>query len=242
MAASHNILRALPFLLGVYAALAAPSAKLSAPLTFVYDWRNEHCPSFSHFNPSCNPDVRYNCDPDVADAPVRAWSNGTAVNMLASVDLGSRGLSGRDLLHVLHSCHVYANSTNLSSIPMYADREWVHSPYIFPNGSLVALTHMENHDPVTMAGREVAVTLFKSDDGGSSWKPALPPPQHIVAVGPYQWNASDASFGYRSPSSIIAGRGAQSGWYYATVTANWGNTFGAQVRWAIAAAGSKLVE
>lgn len=224
---SHFVL-ASAFL--AWVAQAAPSAALSAPLTFVYNWRTEHCPSFAVYNPACNPDVMYNCDPDVADAPLRAWRNSSgAVNMLASVDLGSRGLAGPDLAHVRHNCHIYANSTNVSAVAMYADREWVHSPFAFANGTLVALTHMEDHDPVTTAGRVVAVTLFASSDGGASWQPARPPPAHIVAVGPYQWNASDADFGFRSPSSILAGRGAQAGWYYATVTANWGARFGAQV-------------
>ena len=216
------------FFLCLTTACAMPSASISTPLAFVYDWRTEHCPSFD-FNPACVPDVLYNCDPDVADAPVRAWRNVSSVNMLASVDLGSRGLAGLTLASVRHTCHVYARSTNKSEVSLYADREWIHSPYVFPNGSLVALTHMEDHDPVTMEGRVVAITLFASDDGGASWHPIAPPPQHIVAVGPYQWNASDADFGFRSPSSILAGRGAQAGLFYATVTANWGSTFGPQV-------------
>ena len=219
----------MSLVVSVELATSTPSAALTTPLTFVYNWVSSHCPSYAKFNPSCVPDILYNCDADVADAPVRAWHNSTSVNMLASVDLGSRGFSGRDLDSVSHTCHVYARSTNESTIDMYADREWVHSPFYFKqNNTLVSLTHMEDHDPVTMIGRIVAVTLFVSDDGGGSWHPSAPPPRHIVAVSPYQWNSSMPSFGFRSPSSILEGRGAQAGFYFATVTANWGSQFGLQ--------------
>ena len=71
-----------------------------------------------------------------------------------------------------------------------------------------------------------AVTLLQSSNGGASWAHALPPPAHIVAVAPVAWTealgAAGKSFGFRSPSSIVAGRGALAGFYYATVTAGWG--------------------
>ena len=72
-----------------------------------------------------------------------------------------------------------------------------------------------------------AVTLFSSADGGASWRRATPPPSpHVVAVSPIRWTeeigAAGQPYGFRSPSSIVAGRGALAGWYYATVTAGWG--------------------
>jgi hypothetical protein len=120
----------------------------------------------------------------------------------------------------------------------YANHEWVHSLYYFSeNNTLVALTHMEYHCEsaalcplyTNFSGDSwfSAVTLFHSLDGGVSWQPARPPPAHIVAVSPYQWNASlgaaGVSFGFRSPSSILRARDG-SGFYYATVTAQWGTS------------------
>jgi len=68
---------------------------------------------------------------------------------------------------------------------------------------------------------------MQSLDGGASWAHALPPPAHLVAASPVAWTealgAAGQSYGFRSPSSIVAGRGAQAGWFFATVTAGWGN-------------------
>lgn len=217
-------------LLAAHTVVNAASASITTAPVFVFDWNTQHCPNYTVFNAACDPDILYNCDPDVVDSPAHAWRDTAGnITLLGPVDLGSRAMLGTDILSLRHDCHVYANSTNISTPAAYADREWIHSPWLFPNGSLIALTHMEDHDPVTMAARMSAITLFTSVDNGRTWQPAAPPPAHIVAVGPYQWNASDAQpFGFRSPSSILAGRGSLSGWYYATVTANWDNDFGAQ--------------
>jgi hypothetical protein len=68
---------------------------------------------------------------------------------------------------------------------------------------------------------------MQSLDGGASWAHALPPPAHLVAASPVAWTealgAAGQSFGFRSPSSIVAGRGDQAGYFFATVTAGWGS-------------------
>jgi hypothetical protein len=176
------------------------------------------------------------CDCDIADAPMRMWRRADGqVFSLASVDLGSRGFLGSSPLTLKHQCQVYANSTRHQSFSEYANYEWIHSTYYFPgNNTVYALTHMEwdcksaSTCPYYGYGYSFfsGVTLMVSGDGGDSWSHALPPPAHIVAVSPVKWNetlgAAHQAFGFRSPSSILAGRGAQAGWYYATVTAGWG--------------------
>ena len=59
-----------------------------------------------------------------------------------------------------------------------------------------------------------------------SWTHARKPPDHLIAAQPVQWNTTvglGANFGFRSPSNIVAARDG-SGWYYATVEAEWGTS------------------
>ncbi len=193
--------------------------------------------------PSCSLDIDRGCDADIADAPLRAFYNGSAVRVLASVDLGSRGFVGPTVDSIRHSCTLYANSTNDMDISLFADHEWVHSSWYFPNNnSVYALTHNEYHcdrpgcpagfPPPSGYGFVTGVTLMQSLDGGDSWQHSRPPPEHIVAVFPYAWNASIAVnpgyYGFRSPSGIVESR-AGDGFFYATVTAAWGpNELGQQ--------------
>ena len=111
------------------------------------------------------------------------------------------------------------------------------SPWVFANQSAVALTHMEHH--CDMAGSDgslscpalnlsvgggdfSAVTLLASSTGGRSWQHARPPPHHIVAASPQNFSIGGNRLGFRSPSNIVEGVGAQAGWFYATVTSGWG--------------------
>jgi hypothetical protein len=212
---------------------AVPSASVIGYPQFVYNFETEHCPKLPQ--PGCDLSINPGCDADVPDAPLRAWygSDGN-VGVLASVDLGSRGLYGPTISTIRHSCELYANSTNDPVWPDYASHEWVHSLVAFPeNNTIYALTHMEIHCEEPPApycpylGKDysffTAITLFVSVDGGKSFQHARPPPNHLVAASPIRWNTSlgeaQKSYGFRSPSGIVA---TPTGWYYATVTAGWG--------------------
>ena len=220
-------------------AQGAPSASIRGPPQPVYNFYAEHCPRLPQ--PGCALSIARGCDADIADAPLRLWRDGAGgLRALASVDLGSRGFAapgpaGR-LAGLVHTCAVYANSTRDETFADYASHEWIHSTWRDERdaASLVALTHMEFHcdtpacpywgTPLADADSWLtAVTLMASSDGGASWAHARPPPAHIVAVSPYQWNASlgaaRVTFGFRSPSNIIK---ARDGFFYATVTAGWG--------------------
>ena len=218
------------------ASLAAPSARLTGSAQFVYDFYAQHCPPLP--TPGCSLSISEGCDCDIADAPLRLFrrtGGDGRVFSLASVDLGSRGFAGSSALDLEHLCSLYANSTRHASFAEYANYEWIHSSWYFAeNNTAVALTHMEwdCKTPATCPwfGQGYsffsAVTLMASLDGGDTWAHALPPPAHAVAVSPVPWTeslgAAGQSYGFRSPSSIVAGRGAQAGYYFATVTAGWG--------------------
>jgi hypothetical protein len=85
--------------------LPVAGANVTGDAVFVYNFLKEHCPVLPQ--PWCALDIDIGCDCDIADAPVRAWFNGSQVNMLSSVDLGSRGLVGPTAGDVVHSCRVY---------------------------------------------------------------------------------------------------------------------------------------
>ena len=154
------------------AGVTTPAAAVTAHPSSVYDWRRDHCPAVNGMRGvfetqgRCPNDVQLGCDPDVvsraqlsssvlptnsfqavrgqADAPVKAFRNTSGeVIVLASVDLGSRAFVGSTLGTATHRCGVYFNSTLDYAMSASACREWIQSPYSFPNGSTYALTHME---------------------------------------------------------------------------------------------------
>lgn len=204
-----------------------PFAQVTSPLSLVYDYKIDRC-------------ITTCCD--ITDSPLRFWWNGTSIRVLASLDIGSRGFIGTSIDTLSHTCTVTANSTFDMNMANFADHEWVHSTWFFPeNNTLIALTHEEYHCdrigcpiwPTQSGSFLTGVTLFQSKDDGNSWNAIVPPPAHIVSVLPYQWNltinALPGNVGFRSPSTILATRGDLEGWYYASVTAMWGfNALGQQ--------------
>ena len=116
------------------------------------------------------------------DAPIKAFRNRSgSVVVVASCDLGSRALVGPSLGSARHTCGTYFNSTLDYDMAASACREWIQSPWAFPNGTTYALTHMEYHNESNQMGLWSSVTMLKSTDGGQHWQHALPPPHHIVA-------------------------------------------------------------
>jgi hypothetical protein len=205
-----------------------PAAAFTAAPQPVYDWQRDHCPGLRgsfETGGRCPNDVSIGCDPDVPDAPLRAFRNGSgSVVVLASVDLGSRALVGPSLASAQHTCAIYMNSTLDYKMADSADREWIQSPWVFPNGSIYALTHMEYHNRSNQAGLWSSVTLLKSTDGGQRWAHALPPPRHIVAAAPFKYEGPTSTplYGFRSPSNILRSRSGD-GLFYAFVSAGWGH-------------------
>ncbi len=106
------MMRSLPLVAAalVAGATASPSASLTADVQFVYNFETQHCPNLPE--PWCNLSIDIGCDADVPDAPVVGFQIDGNITLLASVDLGSRGLYGTSLDTVEHSCTLYANSTD----------------------------------------------------------------------------------------------------------------------------------
>eukprot|EP00729_Bicosta_minor_P024440 gene24440-18503_t len=150
-----------PFVPAAFLSNASSSLKLGGshgavtlgPTEAVYDWWRDHC---------SNGLEPWNWD--TSDSPPRMFRN--AINettLISAVNLGHRANIGSDANHLHHSCDVYYNNTcgnqaygdttcktgnySICCDPTkWADREWIFSPWSFPeNDTVVALAHMEFH-------------------------------------------------------------------------------------------------
>lgn len=209
------------------------SAAITGHPTVLFSWDQDACPAVHgrrgnfETHGRCVNDVELGCDPDVADAPIKAFRTSANDVVVARCDLGSRPFIGPSLGSARHSCHVYFNSTLDYNMAMSACREWIQSPFTFPNGSTYALTHMEYHNESNQAMLWSSVTLVASHDGGRSWQHARPPPEHLVAAAPFKYDPTwqepaynpAAAYGFRSPSNIVE----SGGMFYAFVTSGWTN-------------------
>eukprot|EP01052_Picozoa_sp_SAG31_P036512 SAG31_NODE_4570_length_3128_cov_1.267745_2_plen_131_part_00 len=118
----------------------------------------------------CGGHLRY-----APDAPARMFRRRTGeVTLIASINYQSHASLGPDPAHLNISCNVYYSNVCGNNadcrVPeccepaQWASREWIYSPYIFPqNDTVVALTHNEFHalnttpdtrcnDPALVAG------------------------------------------------------------------------------------------
>ena len=200
------------------------------PTEMIYDWDRDHCAD--------------GVEPwqwDVPDMPARMWRRKSGeTTLIASSNLGSRANIGPDPARLSHSCHVYYNNScgnqaygaGPCASPIccdpakWADREWIFSPWVFPeNDTVVALAHMEFHsqnnsaetmcDTLTPANRGAcwfnAITSFISTDGGRNFSRLRPAPGHLVAAQPYRMPKGGPTvgpsgrgpMGYEAPSNIM---------------------------------------
>ena len=116
---------------------------------------------------------------------------GGETTLIASVNLGSRANIGPDPAHLRHTCDLYYNNTcgnqnwyGRDSAPCsgdqaiccdpskWADREWIFSPWIFPeNDTVVALAHMEFHSQNNSA--DTMCDALTKGDSGACWFNAI---------------------------------------------------------------------
>jgi hypothetical protein len=163
------------------------------------------------------------CEPrDIPDAPARAYRDADGrVHLLASAHV-SRAMVGPDLDHVKHECRVIMRSPLDAQPRLYADREWIASPYTTDGKTVFALIHDEYHGNQHAVGHCFtgtllecwynAITLARSDDGGLSFHPAEPPPGQLVAATPYRYKRFAGPFGIFQPSNIVFN--SKDGYYY----------------------------
>lgn len=218
----------------------AVGAGLVGKFEFAYSYWDEHCDHLppTHFCGGPNPDPELHtptdrmsggCNVDIADSPSYAFRNKSGTTMvLASMNRGSRGMLGPNLLEAKHVCHFYANSSNNPDETMFSSHEWIKGVYPFrENNTIYGLNDMEFHQPwnatlpngkqISGEFKFISITLAVSTDGGQWFKHAAEPPDHVVATMQVQWNVTSPNFGYRMPSNILRGkRPEHQGFFYAT--------------------------
>ena len=244
----------LPAAVAGGSAPTTPSATILGPAEMIYDWGRDHCA-----------DGLESWNWDVPDTPARMWRRKSGeTTLIASNNLGSHANIGPDPGHLRHSCDLYYNNTCANQDwygkdappcsaeqaiccdpSKWADREWIFSPWIFPeNDTVVALAHMEFHsqnnsaetmcDALTKEDSGAcwfnAITAFESHDGGRQFSRMREAPDHLVAAQPYKMPAGGPGpgnnkmpMGYEAPSNILLS--PIDGYYYA-IMQTW--SYGAQ--------------
>lgn len=179
-----------------------PVLRIDGPEQVVFDWTTDRC-EYGHI-------------PDLA---ARALRNADGSVQLITSHETNRRMTGPDLDHLTPDCDPIMRSDMNADPSMYNDREWIAAPYIAPDGrTIYALVHneYEGHThadlyPERCPSRDYfscwynTVTLAKSDDGGATYRDALPFPLHLAASLPYRYIPDSGPYGIRSPSNIILG-------------------------------------
>jgi hypothetical protein len=170
--------------------------KITGPQQTVFDWSKQACEPL-----------------DIPDLPARAYRDFEGRVHLIASSYVSRAAVGRDLNRVKHACNVVMRSAFSRYPQKFADREWIASPYTIDGKTVFALVHDEYHGNEHRAGNcssgiyqkcwYNAVTLSRSDDGGRTFHPALPPPGNLVAAIPYRYKPEVGPVGVFAPSNIL---------------------------------------
>jgi hypothetical protein len=153
------------------------------------------------------------CEPaDIPDIPARAFRDAQGRVQLIASHYTNRRMTGPDLDHLSHDCGVILPSHYNSDPATFDDREWIHSTYT-PDGTTVfALVHNEyqghTHPGRCPSGEYFncwynAVTLAISTDGGTTFRHAASPPNHLVAAIPYPYAPDSGPAGIFQPSNIV---------------------------------------
>ncbi|CAB9517857.1 expressed unknown protein [Seminavis robusta] len=189
-----------------------------------------------------SPDSYHRCHQiDVPDIPTRAFAetnNNHQHNKIHMIQGSTEYhiMTGSSLLDVKRNCDIAFNKTANPDPSQFAANEFLDSPVAFPNnnGTVVAISHTEfpgnryDQCPLPKAYPHcwtVTMGLMISHDFGRTWAHARPPPHHLVAAVPYQYNATQLASGWGDPSNILRSP-LNDGYYY---MAAWNrNTVGLQ--------------
>ena len=172
---------------------------------------------------------------DVPDIPARAFVDNTGLTHMIVGSTGFHSMNGESILMngtATRACDAAWNETLDPNPAHFAGDEFLDSPVVFPNGTVVALVHTEYPGgvynstgpsppmcPPGLAGYPtcwtVTIGLAVSHDWGATWGHAKPPPHHLVAAVPYEYSASALAFGWGDPSNIL--KHPVDGYYYAAI-------------------------
>ena len=149
---------------------------------------------------------------DVPDIPARAFVDGDGLTHMIVGSTDFHWMTGPSVFNQTRNCTAAWNSTQNPDPGMFASAEWLDSPFVFPNGTVVALVHVE-YDAIKVEVPKcpnvyplcwtVTVGLAISDDWGYTWRHALPPPAHMIASVPYEFNQSQPASGWGDPSNFM---------------------------------------
>ena len=151
---------------------------------------------------------------DVPDIPARAFQDADGVVHMIVGSTSFHLMTGPTVFNQTRSCFPSWNSTQSPVESDYAAAQWLDSPHVFPNGTVIALVHNEYPDNTTWQHAhncsrgypycwQASVGLAISSDWGTTWALAAPPPGHLVAAVPYKVNSSQLASGWGDPSNIF---------------------------------------
>jgi hypothetical protein len=182
--------------------------QIGDPVT-MFDWSSQNCE-----------------DIDIPDTPARAMRTASGQVELFASHMVTRRAVGPTLRGVQHQCPVTMGSVQSGDPSMFADREWLSSPYLMPDQTTAyALVHDEYqgqvHPGECPSGNWFkcwfnSVTLAVSHDGGATFQHGGAPPSNLVASVPYQYQPDAGPSGVMLPSNIFK---RADGYYYAMVAA-----------------------
>jgi hypothetical protein len=133
-------------------------------------------------------------------------------------------MTGPSVLNVTRECHASWNKTGDGNPADFAGNEFLDSPIVFANGTVVALVHTEypggSYNNCSTGASyplcwTVTIGLAISHDWGDTWSHAREPPNHLVAAVPYQYSETQLAYGWGDPSNIV--KSPKDGFYYAAI-------------------------
>lgn len=161
---------------------------------------------------------------DVPDIPPRAFVDADGLTHMIVGSTSFHWMTGPSVFKQTRNCTPAWNSTQDPNPAHFASAEWLDSPHVFPNGTVVALVHVE-YDAMNIEVPKcphnyplcwtVTVGLAISEDWGYTWRHARTPPEHLVAAVPYRFNQTQPASGWGDPSNIF--RSPLDGLYYLAV-------------------------
>ena len=174
-----------------------PVLKITGEEEVVFDWTTDRCE-----------------DMNIPDLPARAFRGVDGQVQLIISDNNNFRMLGPELNALTLDCNAVMRSQNAADPALFADMEWLASPYTDDGQTVYALIHNEywgQTHPGQCPQQEYfpcwdnSITLAVSTDGGATYSHALPPPAHLVARLPYPYEAGAGPEGTRGPSNIIQG-------------------------------------
>jgi len=180
-----------------------PTLRITGQEQVVFDWSTDRCEN-----------------QNIPDLPARAFRGANDQVQLMISDNNNYRMTGPDLNSLKIDCSPVMKSGFFADPAMYADNEWIASPYTEDGQTVYALVHNEYWGH-THPGKcpqqqyfpcwDNSITLALSTDGGATYSHALPPPAHLVARLPFPYEAGAGPEGARNPSNILK---AQDGYFY----------------------------